>query len=298
MTVLDRGYPLDEWDYAPLLLHEMIHAMQHGDARDSAPDASDFDGWLAARAMSEGEAVLYQDIATTTGLGWETGDVSWSKVFDGYRRSSWQDAVTSTSPYELSWYQFPYAFGGAEINRAWRRGGTRAARQLVDHPPSGTREIMFGLDRATAAPASYRDEPLDVGMPVLPARFQAVHHEILGAWSFEVFRQYWAASGLSWDEVPDEGYAGDVLSVFRETGTGQAIAVWRVRMDSAAEAQLLSASIAEDTSRRVIQLDRDFAVIAAVAVPTELMGTLQWTAVPTSSANADTPAATPWPCRR
>ncbi len=58
--------------------------MQDADGAFHTRGSVDFDGRLAAHAMTEGEAVLYADLAELDGLGWKAAEVNWSEVFFGY----------------------------------------------------------------------------------------------------------------------------------------------------------------------------------------------------------------------
>lgn len=61
ITILDRGMPLDSDESFSTLVHELVHAQQVVEgAFEASRHARSLDEWLAARAMTEGEATLVQ----------------------------------------------------------------------------------------------------------------------------------------------------------------------------------------------------------------------------------------------
>ena len=77
VTVLDRGQPLGDSGAVTTLLHEMVHAMQFQRILPDDPAFGDDDAGLALSAVFEGEAELYEDLATALGFGYQPSEIDW-----------------------------------------------------------------------------------------------------------------------------------------------------------------------------------------------------------------------------
>jgi hypothetical protein len=307
ITVLDRGQPLDSPNLVVLLLHEMVHAAQ--DQRDDAYElrAGDDDGALARRALTEGEAVLYEDLATALGYGYEASDFDWGEIFATFQDRSLDQNIATDQAYLMSRLYFPYAFGGAFLQRVWRQGGNAAVRDLFADPPRSTRQVLAGHGapppQATGldTPPTWREDPTAVGSPVLPPEYQLVTTSNLGAWLFELFRQRRLNSDAPAVSPLGEGFLGDVLNVFRGPTPGEVALYWRLRFESEARAEALTRelALAPLPALAYVQSGRDVVIAASNSAPLTLeqVSGLEWVPVAlpmTDSSASSAESASPY----
>lgn len=290
ITILDRGRPLDGPGAAFLLLHEVVHAMQHAevDLNDERHYPTS-DNSLAFSGKIEGEAVLYKDLAELEAYGRDPDDTDWDAVFQQFEDREWKAARADASPWNFASTRFSYAFGGDYVNRAWRAGGNAAVRQLYATLPSSTREILAGWGAAAPGGASWTENPDEIGMPVLPAEFEHVTLHHLGAWFFEVWKDLWNVDGKHSSRFTDSGFAGDVLTVFRFPATGDVAGFWRLRFGTPEPAAALVASLRSDPFVTVSTVGRDVIVASDTrgAPSASFVDALAWRAI----ASEDTAAA-------
>jgi hypothetical protein len=277
VTILDRGAPLDGPSAVLLLVHELVHAMQHLELGDDyyRANGTTYDRSLALDGVTEGEAVLYQDLATAHGIDRDPDDVDWDDIFRGFEEREWDRARRDDSAFDMASLRFPYAFGGAHVNRAWRAGGSAAVRDAVRHPPISTRQ-MFSTSRSGTGP--WLEDPNEVGVPVMPAEFEFVASRHLGAWLFEIFKDIWSVAPRSFRTFRDGGFTGDVLSVFRTPATSDVTGVWRLRFEKPDQAANLVSNLSEERWLSASQDDRDVVLVASSddTVPERIIGGLTW----------------------
>jgi hypothetical protein len=277
VTILDRGAPLDGPSAVLLLVHELVHAMQHLELGDDyyRTNGTTYDRSLVLDGVTEGEAVLYQDLATAHGYDRDPGEVDWDDIFHSFEEREWDLARTDDSGFDMASLRFPYAFGGAHVNRAWRAGGSTAVRDAVRHPPTSTRQ-MFATGRSGTGP--WQDDPNEVGMPVMPAEFEFVASRHLGAWLFEIFRDIWSVVPRSFGTFKDTGFTGDVLSVFRTPATSDVTGVWRLRFEKPDQAANLVSNLSQERGLSASQDTRDVVLVASTddTVPKRIIGGLTW----------------------
>lgn len=298
ITVLHRGTPLSAPSFVILLLHEFIHAMQHHNGGiDYEGHGATYDENLAFAAMLEGEAVLYEDLATLDGYGRDRDDVDWSGIFRQFEGREWKDARANASPYESAGHRFPYAFGGAYLNRAWRDGGNASVRKVFAAIPQSTRQVLAGYGSTAPDELPWKEDPNEVGMPVLSAEFEYVATRHLGTWLFEIWKDFWTNTSTDWNEFSDSGFAGDVLNVFRLPATGDVIVVWRLRFADARQATALQSALRLQPALTTSVSDRD--VIVAVdsrgPVAQSFVDTMTWTASAPEDSTEVTPPMAPLP---
>jgi len=295
VTVLDRGRPVDGPSAVRLLVHEFVHAMQHQDLGDDyyTRHSATYDADLALTGMTEGEAVLYQDLATAFGYDRDPNDIDWNAIFGGYQSRESDLARGDESPYEMASLRFPYAFGGAYLNRAWRAGGSAAVRRAFSRPPASTRQMLAGYGAMNASGLPWQDDPNDAGTPILPPEFQSVATKHLGSWIFHIFRDIWAAPGVAPQGSRDSGYAGDVLSVFRTSAISDVTTVWRIRFETSDEAASMLSTLTAEPWLVASRIDRDIVLIASTddTVPPRITGGLTWTASPDVDSTVQTSQA-------
>lgn len=301
ITVLNRGHAVDTPSWVILLLHEMIHAMQFADpgVASRARRTSTFDEDLALSGMVEGEATLYEDLARLDAYGRDLHEPDWDAVFRGFQAREWADARKNPSPYDFAPHRFAYAFGGAYLNRAWRE--TSSGIERVTFIPTSTREILAGYGAHAPGGSPWKEDPNDVGTPLLPPAWDAVATVHLGTWLFEIWRDLMGnVPRAAFDGYVDSGFAGDVLSVFRLPTTGDVVSVWRLRFGSTAEATAVLDSVAGDISTIRYVEDRDLIVIVSTLsdLPPGIDDTLKWVSSPATDSTGAGMTASPRSGRR
>jgi hypothetical protein len=295
ITVLDRGRDLDSPGSVTLLLHEVLHALQDGELDlDRDEHYTTYDQGLAFRGMIEGEAVLYQDLATLEGYGRDPEQTDWEAIFRQFGAREWARARGNASPFEFAAHRFAYAFGGDYLNRAWRAGGNAAVRDVFAVLPASTRQILAGYGARAPGDLAWKEDPDEVGMPLLSAEFEHVDIIHLGTWLFEVWKDLWNADARHSTGFTDSGFAGDVLNVFRLPASGDVVAVWRLRFGTPDQAAALNSSLRVDPMMTTTIDGRDVIVVVDTrgAPPSSFVDSLTWRAVtPEDSADPSDGAA-------
>jgi hypothetical protein len=240
VTILDRGTALDRPESVTLLVHELVHALQSSEnPDDGALDCCDnYDQFLAFRALVEGEALLYQDLATVYGYGDDPDELEWDEIFRGFRAVAWHDLRSTANAFELATLHFPYAFGGDYVNRAHRSGGNALVRGLLHDGPRTTRQLLFGYGVEPPRGVDWQEHPDEVGYPLLSPEYEGVATLHLGALLFEAFESSRGAGGFG-----DSGYLGDVMTLFVNQDSGEVAGFWRLRFESEQQAGSLSARL-------------------------------------------------------
>lgn len=298
VTVLDRGAPLDGAGAVRLLLHELVHAMQHRELSNDYYDQHEttYDDSLVLTSLIEGEAVLYQDLATAFAYDRDPSDVEWDDIFRGFEERQWDAARQDDAPYEMASLRLPYAFGGALLNWNWRSGGNDAVRAAFTHPPASTRQLIGG----TASRGVARENPNEVGNPVLPSEFEHVATRHIGAWLFDVFRDLWSSAPRTFRDFADPGFAGDVLTIFRTPASRGIVSVWRLRFDTPAKASEVFADL-RTSKFSMDRRDRDLIVVAGSDGQFTTTSIEGWTTAPEQDSTDQTSpngtgAIAPWSC--
>lgn len=257
VTVIDRGQDFASDSRSPLLALEFVHVLQDEDGQLKL-DATSHDAELAHRAMRDGEASLYTELAWVQGLGWKTSDVDWTRVFNDYRWNAWREAVADPATYQGSGIHFGSAFGMAYLGAAYQRGGAHEVEKAVSAAPESTREILLALSSA-------EDLQRDAARPLLPEAWTLMHLERAGAFVFEVFRQRQRGADFEaqprWPDPEETGWTDDSMSVYRDD-SGNLRLYWRVRFASVAQAAAAERYL-ESSAWQVELRDQDVIISAA-----------------------------------
>jgi hypothetical protein len=259
VTILDRGSALDRPESVTLLVHELVHALQSSEnPDDGALECCDsYDQYLAFRALVEGEAELYQDLATVYGYGDDPDELEWDEIFAGFRAVAWHDLRATPNAFELATLHFPYAFGGDYVNRAYRSGGNALVRGLLQDGPRTTRQLLFGYGVEPPRGSDWQEHPDELGYPLLSPEYERVVTLHLGALLFEAFESSrWAGV------FGDSGYLGDVMTLFTNQESGEVAGFWRLRFESEQQASSLSARL-DGPLMAAWAEDRDLILVAS-----------------------------------
>jgi hypothetical protein len=269
VTVVDDGAAMDSRRAVTVLVHEAVHALQDAtvgfETFDARVGAVDLDRQLAAAAVTEGEATLYEDLAALGLFGAREGDARWDEVFGRWQALANRLADLSPMPVTMAWGYFPYPFGGDYVNDVYQRDGAGGIAALYERPPASAAQVLAGF--GAASPGGPWSEDLGAAaVPVLPAPWSHVDGDRLGGWLLDVFIARVALRRASLNGPAPVAFFGtrlraDRFSVFRHQTTGAAAACWRLRLATAAEATALAAWLRPSFSATA--LDRDVVVLTA-----------------------------------
>lgn len=224
----DRAAGDAQDDYL-ILIHELVHAYQ-----DAAWDLNAFeqehaytnDRWLGARALIEGDAVLYQNLASARLRGYAPEELDWVGYFGEWQQDSLAAGLKTETPALDVAALFPYAFGGAFTLDAWWDGGAARIADLFHTPPDSVRQVLGGFEVWPESLAN-QDASFDArAVAILPADYEIVTGTHEGVWTLNATLQRTAGGGLWAPEL--DGVAADFLSTWRWNG-GEVVAIWRIR---------------------------------------------------------------------
>ena len=172
---------------APLLVHELVHAMQDAEHGLDTLEVDGPDARQALGAMIEGEASLYGAHALAYQTGFELDEVQWDTYFAERRRASEESVIDEPDAYFALYSAFAYPFGVTYAHQAFERGGRGAVAELLDDPPVSARQVMTGYAGDPPGGGAWLDPELeDVAVPQLPEGFRFVRTTGLGAFGLRV----------------------------------------------------------------------------------------------------------------
>ena len=238
----DAGVSAPDEQTFKTYVHELVHA-----ARDQRTGlaalygrAGSVDAWLAARAVVEGEAQLFAQLAWLDAAGEDPAEMDWEALLEDFRMSMVATFVSVDAPYSLADRYLPYPYGYAYVVEAWQQGGNAAIEALYANPPISTRAITAGFGAELSASGAPALVASDEASPMLAQRFAPVAVLRLGAWlvdaSIQRFREA-PRVDLSWSVLQD--LEGDILSLYHDADTDSPVAIWRLRFADAASAQAM-----------------------------------------------------------
>ncbi len=279
----DAGLAGDEQAFKTYV-HELIHA-----ARDQRTGLAAFygrtgsiDAWLAARAVVEGEAQLFAQLAWLEATGQDPAEMDWEALLENYRMAMVATYVAVDAPYSLADRYLPYPYGYAYVVEAWQRGGNAAIEALYANPPVSTRAITAGFGAELSGSGAPALVASDEASPMLAQRFAPVAVLRLGAWLIDASVQRFREAprvDLSWSVLQD--LEGDILSLYHDADTDSPVAIWRLRFADAASAQAMEELTADwppEIQRHVAGSDM-ILLGARPGGPTLDAATLEWQAL-------------------
>jgi hypothetical protein len=225
VTVIDRGGLRNDRADTILLLHELVHAVQ--DDEIAGWDGASIDGDFAARAMVEGEAVLYENLGSLELDGLSVEEADWKSYYGnwvGRRRNSMRSAK---SPYySTGWFVYP--LGGELLTQAYLRGGNAAVRNVQTQWPR--QSVAFMAKHAQLAAPAAASIGCKASAP--GAGFRTITRDRFGALQAYGFL---TVNGIdetrAWAHTL--GLVDDELALFFD-GEARAVAVsWRLRFPTA-----------------------------------------------------------------
>lgn len=288
ITILDRGYSAKSLSSVLLLAHETVHALQDASGvfdRALASARDGLDGGLAARAMSEGEADLLEDLTYLRASRWKIPHDTWDDVFDRWKRWAQLTSRNSLQPVNQAPLLFPYAFGSEYVRAVWRAGSFAAVDAQYDAVPESAFEVRGGFGKPPPS-GGWIDDLGELALPVTPPGYERIGWDRFGWWILDAFC---AREGISSQNCPGR-LRDDTFTVFYDSSDDTTAALWRLRFESEAAAAAFAGAIPEPYG--VEQSGGDVALISVSSSGRESdFASLSWTAVPTpQTAQGPTPS--------
>jgi hypothetical protein len=214
--------------------------------------ALSMDRLLALRALTEGEAVHWEMLASVALEDEDPESIDWDAFYGDWQAEILERVTMDRSPLFFAPLRFPYAFGGDYVSRVYHdaggeTAGAEAVAALFEAPPLSTLQVL----RHDAEPASEAQDAMawgqvaEAGLPRVGLEYGLLAVENAGAWSYQVFLR---RNGLV---DPDQGVSvdatsavtQDVLTVQVAQGRGlldddgepvdePVVAAWRLRFES------------------------------------------------------------------
>lgn len=265
VTVIDRGGQRNDRADTILLLHELVHAVQ--DDEIAGWDGASIDGDFAARAMVEGEAVLYENLGSLELDGLSVEEADWKNYYGnwiGRRRNSMR--LAKSPYYSTGWFVYP--LGGELLTQAYLRGGNAAVRSMQTRWPRQSVAFMAKHEQLAAPSAASigckAEAPGEGFRTISRDRFGA-----LQAYGFLTVNG--VEEARAWDHTL--GLVDDELALFFD-GEGRAVAVsWRLRFPSAQAASQVAIEMLGSQGFVVQARDQD--VVVRGTSPPEMLD--DWT---------------------
>lgn len=237
VIIADHAFSDVRGDYM-VLVHEMVHAYQDV-AWDLAAlgeqHAPTFDRFLGLRALIEGAAVMYQNLAYIELDGYRPQDIDWAGFFGEWQDDRLQRAAETETPALDTTILFPYAFGGELVLDAWLDGGPGRLDALSRRPPDSVRQVLGGYpawpDELVNGDAAF--DPRAVA--VMPAGYALITGGHESVWSINAMLQRTAGGGVWAREL--DAVSADYLAAWR--WGDEVVAMWRI--GSARPEELLAA---------------------------------------------------------
>ncbi|MCX4246224.1 hypothetical protein [Paraliomyxa miuraensis] len=258
-----------------ILSHEFVHAQQDVDVGlqdffDAHVSSSDSN--TAIRSVTEGEAVLFSNVAMARQEGASITAGAFAEYYAATQQGLRDAAAGVGSDGVEAGYtdlssSFPYPFGGELVTNRWLAEGTGAVLELYDDPPVSTAAILRTL--AGHDPANVVDlPPLSATTP--PEGWSIVAEDTLGAWILYVVA---LRSGFSEDSANAlvEDWAGDHLLVAGGAAEAEVALAWSLRFGSDASAERFGeiGSVAPPEGvRSVVQNGHDVTLVMATDADT------------------------------
>jgi hypothetical protein len=235
ILIIDHGADFDAQSASPVLVHEMVHALQ-----DREVDLTQFktafaktdDSSLAARSIIEGEARMHETRYRASVLGLDPADVDWTRRFENAVALDEKFLLMQPSPLTATSMAFPYEWGARYVYNRWMAGGMGGVHGLFVAPPVTTRVLMAsGVVDIDPEPAPERP-----ALPTPPDGWMASDSGVLGAWGVFLAMTEAVPSAITSDvQTLALSWRADGVGIY-EGPAGATAVVWRIDMGSPAMA--------------------------------------------------------------
>jgi hypothetical protein len=257
VTVIDRGSEeVNERADTILLVHELVHAFQDNEVR-AAPVDHTTDGGFAGRALIEGEARMYEELAITEVDRIAPLGLAWHGHYSNHVQYLRSRLAEQPSPfYAVSW--FVYDLGAHMLMSGWLRGGNAAVRELgASHPRSavGYMARHEGMELDSAPRIGCRVEPPTEAFKLAGYdRFGAMQLYAFLTGSDMVEPDAWRTA-LHWRD--------DLLWLYLEEESQEVALSWRIRLASAAAADAVVAAAVQRPMLRAQREGNDVLIVGS-----------------------------------
>jgi hypothetical protein len=225
VTIVDRGLPLDGVPATGILVHELVHAFQDRELDFQSFSPLTTEQEMVRRALTEGEASLYQQLAVLQMDGADPGQFAWEDHFRLWLRSLREVSALEPSPHTHVRLSFVYPTGGAFLSRAWRQYGITGVNRVFRQPPRTFVELLLSLE---GRPPHETLRPADCSSPGALPFGSVVAQDTLGAGLF--YAHLVGVFGLepeAWETALLS--RGDRMWVVAD-GVSPAAMFWRIRV--------------------------------------------------------------------
>jgi hypothetical protein len=263
ILIVDHGADFDAESASPVLVHEMVHALQ-----DREVDLTQFettfaksdDSSLAARSMVEGEARMHETRYRASVLGLNPAEVDWTRRFESSVAIDQKYLLMEPSPLTATSMAFPYEWGARYVYNRWALDGMGGVHGLFLAPPVTTR-VLMASGAVDVAPEPAPEQP---ALPSPPLGWTAVDSGVLGAWGVFLATTEAAPAAATADvETLALSWRADGIGIY-EGPTGATAVVWRIDMGSATSAAQV-ASLLQGLPGVTVATSGSWAVIAGAS---------------------------------
>ncbi|MGD8863414.1 MAG: hypothetical protein PVI30_25595 [Myxococcales bacterium] len=237
VTVIDRGGEPDLFASTATLAHELIHAFQGREPPVGGGDGS-LDDAFARRALIEGEAELYEQLAAVEMAERQPEDLDWMGFYGSWIDKLREDIGESKRPFFRVSRGFAYPLGANRMLDAWFRGGNVAVRRVFENRPTTSQFFMAtgtGVEQRKPVATRCAADPPSLG-GTDGEEMKSYFRDRFGAAQLYGFlaKQTGEDDG-SWEQALD--WQGDSLRIYGDE-EGEVVALsWRILLrDDTAEA--------------------------------------------------------------
>ena len=170
ILVIDHGAAFDDSSASPVLVHELVHALQDREVDLAKVDATivwSQDASFAATAIVEGEARMHETRYRAALAGYDVQDTDLMKHFENAVTLDQNDLLSASSPLTKTRMRFPYEWGARYVWDLWQNGGMDAVHARLLAPPTTTR-VLRGKAPSTAPSPPSCPRPRSRSRPRLP----------------------------------------------------------------------------------------------------------------------------------
>jgi hypothetical protein len=245
IQIIDHGADFDARSASPVLIHEMIHALQDREvdlAQLHATFETTPDSRLAVRSITEGEARLHETRYRASALGLDPAQVDWTRRFENAVDRDEQQLPKEPSPLTATSRAFPYEWGAHYVYNRWVAGGMSGVHGLFVAPPLTTRVLMASADVDVDVDPEPAPERPD--QPTPPPGWTVVGGDVLGGWAlFLVLTKSTPDVATAAIEELALAWRSDGIGIF-EGPAGATAVVWRIDLGDPGVATQVAALLA------------------------------------------------------
>jgi hypothetical protein len=239
VTVIDNGpRPAEtaedraqrELDETSLLVHELVHALQDPELSGAQFDGTT-DSSITARALTEGEATFYQNIAEREMIDGDPEGYDWQAHYETLLLRGREGVSKDPSPFfGVRWLGYP--LGARYLTDVWLGGGNAGVRRAFAHPRQFMQQFIAGYGDG----AKVLDPALDCPVAPPSSSYALVESDRFGALvSYGFMRRAGIADREAWPLAA--AWNDDLFLVFFDARAKIAAMTWVIRFEHASGAK-------------------------------------------------------------